>query len=50
MWFIRERTPSIHSIVTTPRELSYWLAIGLEITGCGLVTSVLLPAGNIAVV
>lgn len=27
VWFRRERTLSIHSIVTRPRELFYWLAI-----------------------
>lgn len=27
VWFLRERTLSIHSIVTRPRELFYWLAI-----------------------
>jgi uncharacterized membrane-anchored protein len=27
VWYWRERTLSIHSIVTTPRELFYWLAI-----------------------
>ncbi len=27
VWFLRERTLSIHSIVTMPRELFYWLAI-----------------------
>jgi uncharacterized membrane-anchored protein len=59
-WFVRERTLSIHSIVTLPRELFYWLAIlvtfalgtavgdwTLEITGWGPGISVLLPAGLI---
>ncbi|MEV2223577.1 hypothetical protein AB0E01_27370 [Nocardia vinacea] len=27
MWFARERTLSIHSIVTLPRELFYWLTV-----------------------
>ena len=27
IWYARERTLSIHSIVTTPRELFYWLAV-----------------------
>lgn len=27
VWFARERTLSIHSIVTLPRELFYWLAV-----------------------
>jgi len=27
VWYARERTLSIHSIVTTPRELFYWLAV-----------------------
>ena len=60
VWFVRERTLSIHSIVTTPRELFYWLAVLvtfalgtasgdwiLELTGWGPGTSVLLPAGLI---
>ncbi|MCW2813977.1 MAG: putative integral rane protein match, partial [Nocardioides sp.] len=62
-WYAKERTLSIHSIVTTPRESFYWLtvlvtfALGtatgdwtLELTGWGPGTSVLLPAGLIAVV
>jgi uncharacterized membrane-anchored protein len=61
VWYARERTLSIHSITTTPRELFYWLAIlvtfalgtavgdwTLELTGWGPGTSVLLPAGLIA--
>jgi uncharacterized membrane-anchored protein len=57
VWFARERTLSIHSITTTPRESFYWLAIlvtfalgtaagdwVLELTGWGPGTSVLLPA------
>lgn len=60
VWFAREGTLSIHSIVTAPRELFYWLAVlvtfalgtaagdwTLEITGWGPGTSVLLPAGLI---
>ena len=27
IWYARERTLSIHSIVTTPREAFYWLAV-----------------------
>ena len=27
VWFVRERTLSIHSINTTPREAFYWLAV-----------------------
>nr|WP_206072374.1 hypothetical protein [Antrihabitans stalactiti] len=63
IWFARERTLSIHSIVTLPRELFYWLAIlvtfalgtaagdwTLELTGWGPGTSVLLPAGLIVAV
>ena len=60
-WYARERTLSIHSINTTPREGWYWLtvlvtfalgtAVGdwtLELTGWGPGTSVLLPLGLIA--
>jgi uncharacterized membrane-anchored protein len=63
VWFARERTLSIHSITTTPRELFYWLAILvtfalgtaagdwiLELTGWGPGTSVLLPAGLIVAI
>ncbi len=63
VWFTRERTLSIHSITTTPRELFYWLAILvtfalgtaagdwiLEITGWGPGSSVLLPAGLIVAI
>ncbi|WP_442790842.1 COG4705 family protein [Nocardia sp. NBC_01327] len=63
IWFVRERTLSIHSIVSTPRELFYWLAVlvtfalgtaagdwTLTITGWGPGVSVLLPAGLIAAV
>lgn len=60
VWFARERTLSIHSIVTPPRELFYWLAVlvtfalgtaagdwTMQITGWGPGISVLLPAGTI---
>ncbi len=63
VWFARERTLSIHSIVNLPRELFYWLAIlvtfalgtaagdwTLDITGWDPGTSVLLPAGLIVAV
>lgn len=63
IWFVRERTLSIHSIVSLPRELFYWLAVlvtfalgtaagdwTLEVTGWGPGTSVLLPAILIAAV
>nr|WP_110316653.1 hypothetical protein [Mycolicibacterium moriokaense] len=60
VWWARERTLSIHSIVTLPRESFYWLAVlvtfalgtaagdwTLELTGWGPGTSVLLPAALI---
>jgi uncharacterized membrane-anchored protein len=63
VWYARERTLSIHSIVTTPRESFYWLtvlvtfALGtaagdwtLELTGWSPGRSVLLPAGLILAV
>src|SRR5882757_9232931 len=63
VWYARERTLSIHSIVTRRRESFYWLtvlvtfALGtaagdwtLELTGWGPGTSVLLPAGLIAAI
>jgi uncharacterized membrane-anchored protein len=63
VWYARERTLSIHSIVTRPRELFYWLAVlvtfalgtatgdwTLQITGWGPGTSVLLPAGLIGAI
>ncbi len=63
IWYARERTLSIHSIVTTPREAFYWLAVlvtfalgtatgdwTLELTGWGPGKSVLLPAGLIVAV
>jgi uncharacterized membrane-anchored protein len=62
-WYVRERTLSIHSIVTTPRELFYWLAVlvtfalgtavgdwTIVLTGWGPGTSVLLPAGLIVAI
>jgi uncharacterized membrane-anchored protein len=63
LWYQRERTLSIHSIDTTPREAWYWLtvlvtfALGtaagdwtLELTGWTPGNAVLLPAGLIAAV
>jgi uncharacterized membrane-anchored protein len=63
LWYARERTLSIHTIVTTPREGWYWLtvlvtfALGtaagdwtLELTGWSPGTSVLLPLGLILAV
>ncbi|MDT5279208.1 MAG: hypothetical protein QOJ20_403, partial [Mycobacterium sp.] len=63
VWYARERTLSIHSITTLPRELFYWLAVLvtfalgtaagdwiLELTGWGPGTSVLLPAGLIVAI
>ncbi|MGV9638064.1 COG4705 family protein [Nocardia rhamnosiphila] len=63
IWYVRERTLSIHSIVTRPRELYYWLAVlvtfamgtaagdwSLELTGWGPSTSVLLPVTLIAAI
>jgi len=63
IWYARERTLSIHSIVTTPRESFYWstvlvtFALGtaagdwtLELTGWGPGPSVMLPAGLILAV
>jgi uncharacterized membrane-anchored protein len=63
VWFAREKTLSIHSITTTPRESFYWLAILvtfalgtaagdwiLELTGWSPGTSVLLPVGLIVAV
>ena len=61
IWYVRERTLSIHSIVTRPREGFYWLAIfvtfalgtalgdwTLELTGWSPGIAVLLPALLIA--
>jgi uncharacterized membrane-anchored protein len=63
IWYARERTLSIHSIVTTPREAFYWVAVlvtfalgtatgdwTLELTGWAPGMSVLLPLGLIAIV
>jgi uncharacterized membrane-anchored protein len=63
VWYARERTLSIHSIVTTPRESYYWLtvlvtfalgtAVGdwtLELTGWSAGVSILLPLGLILAV
>jgi uncharacterized membrane-anchored protein len=63
VWFARERTLSIHSILTLPRELFYWLAVlvtfalgtaagdwTLQVTGWGPGVSVLLPAGMIVAI
>jgi uncharacterized membrane-anchored protein len=63
VWWARERTLSIHSIVTLPREAFYWVAIlvtfalgtaagdwTLELTGWSPGRSVLLPAALIAIV
>ncbi len=63
IWYARERTLSIHSIVTTPRESFYWFAVlvtfalgtatgdwTLELTGWGPGYSILLPLGLIAIV
>jgi uncharacterized membrane-anchored protein len=63
IWYTRERTLSIHSIVTIPREGFYWLAVlvtfalgtatgdwTLELTGWGPGTSILLPLALIAIV
>lgn len=60
IWYSRERTLSIHSIVTLPRELFYWLAVlitfalgtaagdwTLQLTGWSPGISVLLPASLI---
>jgi len=63
IWYARERTLSIHSIVTLPREAFYWLAVLvtfalgtaagdwiLELTGWPPGRSVLFPAGLILAV
>jgi uncharacterized membrane-anchored protein len=63
IWYSRERTLSIHSIVTTPREAFYWLAVlvtfalgtatgdwTLELTGWAPGNAVLLPLALIAIV
>ena len=63
IWYAREHTLSIHSIITTPREGFYWLAIlvtfalgtaagdwTLELTGWQPGVAVLLPVGLIAAI
>ena len=63
VWWFRERTLSIHSITSTPRESFYWLAVlvtfalgtatgdwTLELTGWGPGVSILLPLALIAIV
>ncbi|MBG6226530.1 putative membrane-anchored protein [Arthrobacter sp. CAN_A2] len=63
IWFVKERTLSIHSIVSVPREAFYWLAVlvtfalgtalgdwTLELTGWGPGLSILLPLALIGVV
>ncbi|WP_344239658.1 hypothetical protein [Kribbella hippodromi] len=63
IWWSRERTLSIHSIVTRPREAFYWLAVlvtfalgtaagdwTLELTGWSPGVSVLLPLALIAII
>jgi uncharacterized membrane-anchored protein len=63
IWYSRERTLSIHSIVTTPREAFYWLAVlvtfalgtaagdwTLELTGWSPGKAVLMPTALILAV
>jgi uncharacterized membrane-anchored protein len=63
IWYAREHTLSIHTIVTTPREAFYWLtvlvtfalgtALGdwtLEVTGWSASAAILLPLGLILAV
>lgn len=63
IWWARERTLSIHSIVSRPREGFYWLAVlvtfalgtaagdwTLELTGWSPGVSVLLPLALIAII
>jgi len=63
IWYAREHTLSIHTIVTTPREAWYWLAVlvtfalgtavgdwTIELTGWSPGVSVLLPLGLILAV
>lgn len=63
VWYAKERTLSIHSISSTPREAFYWFAVlvtfalgtatgdwTLELTGWGPGLSILLPLGLIALV
>ncbi|MEU2622056.1 hypothetical protein ABZ642_28675 [Streptomyces sp. NPDC007157] len=63
IWYARERTLSVHTITTRPRELFYWLAVlvtfalgtatgdwTLELTGWTAGVSVFLPLGLIAAI
>jgi len=63
IWYFRERTLSIHTIVTPPREAFYWLAVlvtfalgtaagdwTIELTGWSPGAAVLLPLGLILAV
>lgn len=63
IWYSRERTLSIHSIVTTPREAFYWLAVlvtfalgtaagdwTIELTGWSPGAAILLPLALITMV
>lgn len=63
IWFARERTLSIHSITTLPRESFYWLAVlvtfalgtatgdwTLDLTGWSPGVAVLLPLSLIAII
>src|SRR4051794_34056448 len=63
IWYAREHTLSIHTIVTTPREAFYWLAVlvtfalgtaagdwTIELTGWSPGAAVLLPLGLILAV
>ncbi|MEU9004839.1 hypothetical protein [Streptomyces sp. NPDC048551] len=63
IWYARERTLSVHSITTRPRELFYWLAVlvtfalgtatgdwTLELTDWTAGVSVLLPLGLIVAI
>lgn len=63
VWWARERTLSIHSVTTLPRESFYWLAVlvtfalgtatgdwTLELTGWSPGVAVLLPLGLIAAI
>lgn len=63
IWFVKERTLSIHSITTRPREAFYWLAVlvtfalgtalgdwTLDLTGWGPGASILLPLILISIV
>ncbi|HWC84811.1 MAG TPA: hypothetical protein VG756_33035 [Pseudonocardiaceae bacterium] len=63
VWWLRERTLSIHSVTTPPRESFYWLSVlvtfalgtatgdwTLELTGWSPGVSVLLPLGLIVAI